>query len=216
MLPNTACELLLSHLLSNIKNPSFLAQNLSFCQIDIWDSVLLLNCPAQEVFEFILKSKKSLVNAISKQLPAIKLVHLRCQQRVVDITINYLIGKQTDHPLAEFHLVIANLIKQSAKPVLVTKLDGEILFAYSPPRSESFPVKSIYLNAMESKRMADTIESHGWVNGYQLKLCRHNLDYFSTTVRARYAKDSLLNELILVIQILNTESIKAVPLRDVV
>lgn len=215
MLPNTACELLLSHLLSSIKNPSSLAQNLSFCQVDIWDSVLLLNCPAQEVFEFILKSKKSLVNAISKQLPAIKLVHLRCQQQVVDITID-LIGKQTDHSLAEFHLVIASLIKQSAKPVLVTKLDGEILFAYSPPRSESFPIKSIYLNAMESNRLVVAIESHGWVNGYHLKLFRRDLKDVSTTVRARYAKDRLLNELILVIQILNTESLKAVPLRDIV
>ena len=215
MLPNTACEILLSYLLSNLKNPSFLAQNLSFCQIDIWDSVLLLNCPAQEVFEFIFKSKKTLVNAISKQLPAIKLVHLRCQERVVDITIDYLIGKQADHPMAEFHLVIANLIKQSAKPVLVTKLDGQILFAYSPQRSESFPVKSIYLSATQSNRMVAAIESHGWVNGYHLKLGRHDSKDVSTTVRARYAKDSLLNELILVIQILNTESIRAVPLRDV-
>lgn len=218
MLPNNACELLLSYLLSSIKRPSYLAQNLSFCQVDVWDSVLLLNCPDQEVFERILKSKKALANAISKQLPEIKLASLRWHTQVVDLKIDYLVGKQSQRPSEVFQLVfnIAELIKQSEKPVLVAKLDGQILFGYSPSSNENFLVENVCLSSAEASRMAEAVESYGWVNGYRLRLDnKHDSKGISTTVRARYAQDGLLNELVLIVQVLNTESIGFVPSRDI-
>lgn len=219
MLPNNTCDLLLSYLLEGIKKPSTLAQNLSFCQIDIWDSVLLLSCPGQEVFESILKSQKALANAISKQVPSIKLAHIRWQQQVVDLAIDYLIGRQSCRLSEVSHLAfggIADLIKQSAYPVLVTKLDGQILLAYSSQTNENFPVESIYLSSSEAKRLTEAVESHGWVNGYRLKLDnRHDSKSIFTTVRARVTKNSQLNELVLIAQVLNTESVVAVPSRDV-
>lgn len=218
MLPNNACELLLSYLLSSIKRPSYLAQNLSFCEVDVWDSVLLLNCPDREVFERILKSKKALANAISKQLPEIKLASLRWHNQVVDLKIDYLVGKQSQRPSVVFQLVfdIAELIKQSEKPVLVAKLDGQILFGYSPSSNENFLVENVYLSSAEASRMAEAVESYGWVNGYHLRLDnQHDSKGIFTTVRARYAKDTLLNELVLIVQVLNTESLGSVPSRDI-
>lgn len=218
MLPNTACDILVSYLLVSIKKPSYLAQNLSFCELDIWDNVLLINCPSKEVFDFILKSQKALINAIDQQLPEIKVASVRWHTQVTELKIDYLISRQTKRPEVS-HLVfdIADLIKQSAYPILVTKLDGQILFAYSSKTNENFPVESIYLSDTEANRMAVAVESHGWVNGYRLKLenrhdCRGGI---FTIVRARYVKNTPLNELVLLIQVLNIESIGAVPSRDV-
>lgn len=216
MIPNNAGELLLFYLLSSIKNPSFLAQNLSFCQLDVWDSVLLINCPGQEVFEFILKRKKVLATAISKQL-SVKLVHIRWQKEVVDFLIDDFLSEQNNRPSAGFQIRfdIASSVKQSIKPVLAAKLDGQILFTYSPQFNENFSFKGIYLSEIEASRLAEAVESHGWVDGYRLKLDSYESQGIFTTIRARYAKDGLLNQLVLLIQVLNTESLGVVSSRDI-
>lgn len=211
MIPNSVCELLLLYLSSNIKKPSFLAQNLSFCQFDIWDSVLLINCPGKEVFEFILKRREVLKSAISKRLK-IKLIHIRWQKEVIDIPIN----KEDNYSLGELNLAAytAQLVKRSAKPVLAAKPDGQILFAYPRQISGDFLDDSIRLSSTELSRLAEAVESHGWVNGYRLKLDSNKSKGILTTVRARYTKDRLLN-LVLLIQVLDAKSLEVVLSRDI-
>jgi len=216
LLPNNAHELLLSYLLSAIKKPSFLAQNLSFCQIDIWDTAMLIHCPGQEVFEFLLEHKKALATVISKQLSEIDMVHIHWQKRVADLTINYMLTGE-NNLFDKFQLAssVAKLVKQSLKPVLVVKLDGQILFAYAP-QNQNFPIKNIYLRETETKHLAAAVASHGWVSGYRLRLNGYEEPQgVVITVRARYTQNTLLNQLVLLTQVLNTQSGDA-PSKDIV
>lgn len=211
MIPDNVCELLLLYLLSNTKKPSFLAQNLSFCQFDIWDSVLLINCPGKEVFEFILKRKKVLKSAISTRL-GIKLIHIQWQKEVIDFPIN----EEDNYSLEELNLAAyaIQLVKRSAKPVLAVKPNGRIVFAYLRQSSEGLPIDGIHLSDTELSSLTKAVEAHGWVNGYRLKLDSDDSKGILATVRARYMKDSLLN-LVLLIQVLDAESLGVVLSRDI-